>query len=589
MRTCYRSHTIEELIKAKLDTEVIISGWVHRVRDLGGLIFLDLRERSGLIQVVFDPEFPEVLKKAAEIKNEWVIKIKGKLRKRENINENIPTGKIEVLCQDLEVLNTALTPVIGISDDKEAEEVTKLKYRYLDLRKQANLKKFILRDEIISVTRNYFHLKSFIEVETPMLTKSTPEGARDFLVPARCHLGKFYALPQSPQLFKQLLMISGFEKYYQIVKCFRDEDLRADRQPEFTQLDVEASFVEQKDIMDLINNLLLTIYQALDINIDTEIPVLSYKEAMETYGSDKPDLRFDIPIKDITEICRKAEFQVFARIANEKGAIKGLCVPKGDRYFSRKIIQDLEGSLADLGIKGLSWIYIKEDNSIQSPISKYFTDSQLQDIISVMGAGPEDALLFIADTDHHKVLEALGRLRLKAADIVNISKKKAALVWVNNFPLFEKDKSLNKLTSVHHPFTSPHPDDLALLDSNKDLANVRSQAYDIVLNGIEIGGGSIRIHNWSLQEKIFKILDLSDKEIEEKFGFFIRALKYGTPPHGGIALGMDRLVMILCGANSIREVIAFPKTTNAQCPLTEAPTAVNEAQLRELGLELLKK
>jgi aspartyl-tRNA synthetase len=586
MKSKYRSNTIQELTNLELGQKITISGWAHKVRNLGGLIFIDLRDRSGLVQIVFDPEkTPDIHEKAGTIRAEWVLKITGIIRTRENINEQLPTGKIEILCEEMEVLNEALPPVISISDDQESDEITKLKYRYLDLRRPNSIKKFILRHKIALTVRNYFDSNEFLEVETPILTKSTPEGARDFLVPSRRQLGSFFALPQSPQLFKQILMMSGFEKYYQIVKCFRDEDLRADRQPEFTQIDIEASFVEQKDIMNLINGLLKEVFKLVEIDVPSDIPILTYEEAMESYGSDKPDTRFELLLKDITEICKKVDFKVFKEIATSEGVIKGINVTNGVNYFSRKILDDLAESVKDLGVKGISWIHNKPDG-LQSPIAKFIANDHMNEIVSKLDSKEGDTILLIANNDRKVVQEALGRIRLNIADKMKLRTKDNALLWVVDFPLFEKDKTTGEITSVHHPFTSPHPDDISLLE--KQPEKIRSQAYDIVFNGTELGGGSIRIHNWETQKKIFQLLKLTDEEIDEKFGFFVNALKYGTPPHGGIALGMDRLVMLLSGASSIREVIAFPKTTTAACPLTDAPSSVAEEQLSELGLKLKK-
>ena len=575
MNSPYRNHPILDILSLPLGSSVTLCGWVHKVRDLGGLVFLDLRDRSGLVQIVFETS-PLV-----SLKQEFVIQVTGVLRARSQKNPNLPTGQIELVVTQVQVLNEALPPVLSVSEDHPSDEVTRLKYRYLDLRKPANLQKFKLRHQVTSAIRNTLNKLGFLDVETPLLTKSTPEGARDYLVPSRVQKGRFFALPQSPQLFKQLLMMSGFEKYYQIVKCFRDEDLRADRQPEFTQVDIEASFVNQESIMTLTEAILHDVFQLIGVELPQKLPVLSYQEAMESYGSDKPDLRFGLAFKEAGSLMNQGTFQVFNTLVQEGGCIKGFCVPGGASQLSRKVMDELLEKVAPLGIKGLSWMHIQADGSVQSPLSKFYTPEQLTEIVSFFEANPTDTILMLAHAKRSVVLEALCQLRLHLGDKLGLKKAGFAPLWVVDFPLFERDDQ-GGLQAMHHPFTSPHPEDIHLLDSTPEQA--RALAYDIVLNGTEIGGGSIRIHSSILQEKLFGLLQLTPTQIHDKFGFFVEALKYGTPPHGGIALGLDRLVMMLAGASSIREVIAFPKTQSSSCPLTDAPSEVSPAQLKELGL-----
>jgi aspartyl-tRNA synthetase len=580
MKTIYREAMCAEIVKKKIGQQITLTGWVHKVRDLGGVLFVDLRDRSGLAQVIFDPVAqPKVYQLAKKTKSEWIIQVKGKIRKRESVNKEMLTGELEIVAEELVVLNEAKVPIFSIAEEQEVDEITKLKYRYLELRKPLMNKRLMLRHRIKHCIHNYLDKQGFLDIETPFLTKSTPEGARDYLVPSRIYKGCFYALPQSPQLFKQMLMMSGFDRYYQIVKCFRDEDLRADRQPEFTQVDIEMSFVGQSDVQKMINGLLKAIFKVIDFDIK-EIKSMTFDDAMANYGSDKPDLRFDLAFKEITDI--ESGFEVFKSVVKNKGVIKGIRLPGGVSLLSRKKIEDLEKLVKAKGAKGLAWFHIKDDNALSSPIAKFFSEEQLRRIQKRFGAKINDTLLLIADKDVMLVNTVLGDLRLKLNEMFQLAKEQFSFLWVTDFPLFEKTTDTHGLTSMHHPFTSPKLEDLELLE--KEPLRVRSNAYDIVLNGVEIGGGSVRIHNWDLQKTIFRLLGLSKEQIEMKFGFFVEALKYGTPPHGGIALGLDRLVMMMAGVNSIREVIAFPKTTNAACPLTAAPSQVSMEQLKELGL-----
>ncbi len=583
MKTDLKTHSNKDASTLKLGAEVTLAGWAHKVRDLGGLVFVDLRDRSGIIQVVFDAtEHPNLHKEATEIKCEFVINVTGTLRKRatEALNKDMETGQVEIVATSLTILNKALPPVISVADTTEADEKNRLQYRYLDLRKTEHNKRFIIRHQITNTIRQVLNDEGFIDIETPILTKSTPEGARDYLVPSRVQSGHFFALPQSPQLFKQLLMMSGFEKYYQIVKCFRDEDLRADRQPEFTQVDIEASFVSEQNIVDLVSDLIRQIFKTLAIPTSQEIPTLSYQDAMTQYGTDAPDLRFDLRLNNLSPIFADTSFKIFRQILDNQGTIQGIKVPNGAASLSRKKIETLQQEvLAPLGIKGLAWLHVTE-NGFQSPIAKFLTQEQETALKKDLGLTTGDTLLIVADENTTRCLTATGKLRLAVSDLLQIPKEGYKLVWIVDFPLFEKDG--DQLYSLHHPFTAPHPDDYPLLKTKPE--NVRSQAYDIVLNGVELGGGSIRIHDWALQEDIFKLLNLTQEDIDAKFGFFVQALRYGTPPHGGLALGLDRLVMMLTGASSIREVIAFPKTQNMFCPLTHAPSQINGAQLNELNL-----
>lgn len=575
-----------ELREEHKGNQVIINGWVASRRDLGGLIFLDIRDRWGLTQVVIEPEnTPELAEKAKEIRSEFVLWVVGQVRHRESVNKNIPTGLIEVVASDFGIINKSELPPFEIDDSIEVSEELKLRYRYLDLRRPSLQQKFIMRNKLYQVMHQYYAENDFLEVETPILMKSTPEGARDFLVPSRINKGKFYALPQSPQIFKQILMISGFDRYVQITKCFRDEDLRSDRQPEFTQIDVEMSFIEQDDVINITEGFIKKLWkEALNIELIDKFKQISYKEAMEKYGSDKPDLRFGMEIVNITEQVKDAEFKVFQDAISTNGIIAAINAENCAKY-SRKNIDELTEFAKKYGAKGLAWIKI-ENGEIKSPISKFLTEEEMNNIITATNAKDGDLILISSDKSK-RALTILGALRLEIAkreDLIKNAKNKYEFLWVVDFPLFEYDEEDGRYYSMHHPFTSPHEDDLHLLDS--DLGAVRSRGYDIVCNGYEIGGGSIRIHNMDVQQTMFRHLGISEQDIEEKFGFLIKALKFGAPPHGGIALGLDRIVMIMTGTENIRDVIAFPKTTSGLSLMDGSPSFVDEMQLAELGLQL---
>jgi len=580
-----RTHMCGQLSKANIEENVILMGWVQCERNLGGIHFVDLRDVTGFVQVVFDENTPkDVLEKSELLHQEYVIAVKGIVRMRESVNPNIPTGEIEVLANELKILDTASTPPIYIKDDDNVSESMRLKYRYLDLRKPFMQKNLILRSKLAKVVRDFLYENNFIEVETPMLTKPTPEGARDYLVPSRVNPGKFYALPQSPQLMKQLLMVSGFDRYFQIVKCFRDEDLRANRQPEFTQIDMEMSFVDIDDVIEVNERLLYKIFKEFK-NIDIELPIkrISYKEAMERYGVDKPDLRFGFEIVDITDKVHDSSFKVFSDNIKNGGKVKGININGYSEKFTRKDIQNLEEYCKTFGAKGLAWIKIT-DEGITSPISKFLTSEELQNVISSFKAKKGDLILIVADKESI-VYDSLGNLRNEIARRLNIiDENEFSFVWVVDFPLFEFNDEENRYVAKHHPFTHPMDEDIDLLETNPE--KVRAKAYDIVINGDEIGGGSIRINNSDLQKKMFKALGFSEEEAYDKFGFLLEAFKYGTPPHGGIAYGFDRLAMLLTNSSNIRDVIAFPKTQSATCLLTNAPTIVSNDQLKEVHIKV---
>lgn len=581
-----RTHHNNQLSAADIGAEVNLMGWVHRRRDHGGIIFIDLRDREGITQVVFDPSHDAASHELADnVRNEYVIAVSGKVRPRPEgmTNPKLPTGEIEVICNWIEVLAKSETPPFMIEDDIDAGEIVRLTHRYLDLRRPEMFRNFRLRHRVAQATRTYFDSQGFIEVETPMLTKSTPEGARDYLVPSRVNPGRFFALPQSPQIFKQLLQVAGFEKYYQIVKCFRDEDLRADRQPEFTQIDVEMSFVNEEDVHALAEGMMKAIYKAaLDKDIETPFPRLTYAEAIDRYGLDKPDVRFGLELVNVTDVVAESKFKVFSSVAKSGGIVKAINLKGGADKLTRKEIDDLAPFVAAYGAKGLAWIRIKP-GEWQSPIVKFFSDEEKAGLAERCNLEEGDIVFFGADQPQ-VVHDALGHLRLKLAQMLDMIPANDSLLWVTDFPLLEWDPETKRYQAMHHPFTSPKPEDVALLET--DPGAVRARAYDLVLNGNEIGGGSIRIHTPEMQKKMFAALGIGEEEAESKFGFLIEALRYGPPPHGGIAFGLDRMCMILAGRTTIRDVIAFPKTQRAVCQMTSAPNEADWKQLAELGIKL---
>ena len=580
-----RTHLCGNLNIKNVEEEVVLNGWVAKQRSLGGLIFVDLRDKTGIVQITFDDTIPkEVFDQAEALRSEYVIGIKGIVKERAAKNPNLPTGEIEVFAKELVLYSEPEPPPIYIKDDDNVDDNLRLKYRYLDLRKLKMQENVRFRHQVTKLARDYFDENGFTEIETPILIKSTPEGARDYLVPSRVNQGHFYALPQSPQLFKQLLMVSGCDRYMQIAKCFRDEDLRADRQPEFTQIDLEMSFVDQDDVIEMQEGFLQRLFKELmDIEIKTPFPRMTYDEAMERFGSDKPDTRFGFELKSINEVVADTEFKVFADALAGGGDVRGICIDGGSAKFSRKDIDKLTEQTKHYGAKGVVWIRV-EENELKSSVNKFFSQEQLAEIAAVFGAKTGDLILIVADRTK-VVFDSLGFLRRHIAGLLGLlDDQQFNLLWVTDFPMFEKDDETGELKAMHHPFTHPKQEDISLLDTAPE--KVKADAYDIVLNGVELGGGSIRIHEGDLQAKMFKVLKLTDEECQEKFGFLLEAFKYGAPPHGGLAYGLDRLVMLLSGEHSIREVMAFPKNQNAQCMVCEAPGLVEEGQLEELGINL---
>lgn len=586
-----RTHTCGELTVSNNGETVILNGWVHNWRNHGGIIFIDIRDRFGITQVVFSPESEEkIADEAVKLRHEYVISITGIVRKRpeDMINSKMVTGGIEVYASKLQILNTALTPPLHINDpDASESEELRYRYRYLDLRRPHLQHNIIFRHKVTSEVRKYLWSKGFTEIETPVLMKSTPEGARDFLVPSRLNKGKFYALPQSPQTYKQILMIAGFEKYFQIARCFRDEDLRADRQPEFTQIDAELSFIDENDIYSIFEEMVKTVFKnCLDKEIQTPFLRMSFRDAFRTYGSDKPDLRFGLPICDITDIFKSTEFKVFNSIINENGKIAAIAAT-GFADLSRKNIDSLTSYVSNYGAKGLVWIRLTE-NGIEGPAVKFISQTEQKSLIEKTGAQKGD-MLFIIAAQEKICFTSLGQLRLQLGKMRNLaSKDDFKFLWVNEFPMFEYSEQEQKYVAVHHPFTSPVLEDIPLLET-ENFYKVRSRAYDLVLNGFELGGGSIRIHQKELQQSVFKLLGISPQEAERKFSFLLKALTYGAPPHGGIAFGLDRIVMLMLGLESIRDTIVFPKTTAGISLMDNAPDTISEIQLNELGIEIKKE
>ena len=583
-----RSCMCANVSEAMIGQEVTVMGWVQRRRDLGQLIFIALRDKTGLVQIAIDENTAEkeLFAKAETVRSEYVLAVRGLVAARTegNINPNMKTGKIEIIAKELRILSDSETTPFQIEDNITVKDDLRLKYRYLDLRRPSQLNNLVLRHKVVQVMRNFLDQENFLEIETPILGKSTPEGARDYLVPSRVHPGNFYGLPQSPQLYKQLLMVSGMDRYYQIAKCFRDEDLRADRQPEFTQVDMELSFVDIEDIMDINERMMQKVFKDL-MNVDIQLPLprMTYAEAMERFGSDKPDVRFGMELKNISDVVRGTEFVVFKSALEAGGSVRAINA-KGCGSFPRKKIDSLVEFVKTYRAKGLAWIVVNEDGTLKSQIAKFFTPEKLQEIVDAMEGQPGDLILICADQDK-VVFDSLGALRLELSKMLELTRPDDfAFLWITEFPMLEWDEEENRFVAVHHPFTAPMDEDLELIDTNPGA--VRAKAYDIVLNGYELGGGSIRIHRREIQQKMFELLGFTQEDAQERFGFLLDAFKYGVPPHGGLAFGLDRIIMLMSGATSIRDVIAFPKVKDASCPMTAAPGLVEEKQLDELGIAI---
>ncbi len=583
-----RSCLCADVSEAMIGQEVTVMGWVQRRRDLGQLIFIALRDKTGLVQIAIDGNTAEkeLFAKAETVRSEYVLAVRGMVAARTegNINPNMKTGKIEIIAKELRILSDSETTPFQIEDGITVKDDLRLKYRYLDLRRPSQLQNLVLRHKVVQVMRNFLDQENFLEIETPILGKSTPEGARDYLVPSRVHPGNFYGLPQSPQLYKQLLMVSGMDRYYQIAKCFRDEDLRADRQPEFTQVDMELSFVDIEDIMDINERMMQKVFKDL-MNVDIPLPMqrMTYAEAMERFGSDKPDVRFGMELKNISDIVAGTEFVVFKSALEAGGSVRAINA-KGCGSFPRKKIDSLVEFVKTYRAKGLAWIAVNEDGTLKSQIAKFFTPEKLQEIVDAMDGQPGDLILICAD-QNKVVFDSLGALRLELSRMLELTKADDfAFLWITEFPMLEWDEEENRFVAVHHPFTAPMDEDLELIDT--DPGKVRAKAYDIVLNGYELGGGSIRIHRREIQQKMFELLGFTQEDAQERFGFLLDAFKYGVPPHGGLAFGLDRIIMLMSGATSIRDVIAFPKVKDASCPMTAAPGLVEEKQLIELGIAI---
>ncbi len=587
MKGLHRSHRCTEVTKGNIGETVTVMGWVQKSRNKGGIIFLDLRDRTGLLQIIFEESDcgSENFAKAEKLRSEFVIAVVGKVEARSGaVNENLATGEIEIRAAELRILSEADTPPFQIEEESKTKEELRLKYRYLDLRRPDLQRNLILRSKVANITRQFLAEEGFLEIETPMLTKSTPEGARDYLVPSRVHPGNFYALPQSPQLFKQLLMCAGYDRYFQIVKCFRDEDLRADRQPEFTQIDMELSFVDVDDVIRVNERLLQRMFKE-SIGIEVQLPIqrMTYAEAMDRFGSDKPDIRFGMELKNVSEVVKNCGFSVFTGALEKGGSVRGINA-EGQGEMPRKKIDALVDYAKDFGAKGLAYVAIGADGSYKSSFAKFMTEEEMNSLVSAMSGKPGDLLLFAADEDD-VVFAVLGNLRLEIARSLNLlNKNEYKFLWVTEFPLLEYSKEENRFVAKHHPFTMPMDEDLALLDT--DPAKVRAKAYDITLNGTEVGGGSVRIFQSDVQEKMFEVLGFTKEAAYERFGFLLNAFKYGVPPHAGLAYGLDRLVMLMAKEDSIRDVIAFPKVKDASCLMTEAPNVVEDKQLKELGIKI---